>query len=133
MATATRSPSSGILNLVKRLVEVGQKDSQYGECEVKFFQDAKINGRACTCIQVVHPQPRSNFLFHVARIFVDDELNVPIRYETYDWPAKPGGAPELTEEYTYLNLKLNNHFSDADFDIRNPEYGFHPAARTDRK
>ena len=122
----------GILNLVRRLVEVGEKDVNYGECEVKFFQGAKINNRVCTCIQVVHPTPRSNFLFHLARIFVDDELNLPIRYEAYDWPAKAGGPPELTEEYTYLNLKINNGFTDADFDIQNPEYEFKPQ-RTARR
>ncbi len=114
----------GMENLVRRLIEVGEKDSQYGECEVNFYQGAKINGRSCTCIQVVHPVPRRNFLFHVARIFVDDELNVPIRYEAHDWPAEKGGAPVLIEEYTYLNVKINNNFTDADFDIRNPNYGF---------
>lgn len=114
----------GLVNLVRRLVEVAEQDVQYGECEVKFFQGAKINGRNCTCIQVTHPFPRSNFRFHLARIFVDDELNVPIRYESYDWPKEPGGKPELIEEYTYLNLKLNNNFTDADFDIHNPNYRF---------
>jgi hypothetical protein len=123
----------GLLNLVQRLRDVGEKDIKYGECEVKFFQDAKINGRPCTCVQVVHPKQRNNFLFHVARIFVDDEINVPIRYEAYNWPTKPGGPPEMIEEYTYLNLKINNHFTDADFDIRNPEYGFQRTARADRK
>ncbi len=114
----------GILNLTKRLVEVAQQDIKYGECEVKFFKNAKINNRLCTCIQVVHPVARRNFLFHLARIFVDDELNVPIRYESYEWPKEPGGPPELMEEYTYLNLKLNNGFTDADFDIKNPNYHF---------
>ncbi len=123
----------GLLNLVNRLVEVGEKDIKYGECEVKFYQGAKINDRSCTCIQVVHPKPRSNFLFHLARIFVDDEINLPIRYEAYDWPAKPGGPPELTEEYTYLNLKLNNGFTDADFDIQNPEYGSRTARSARRE
>ena len=28
------------------------------------------------------------------------------------------------EEYTYLNLKLNNGFTDADFDVKNPSYKF---------
>jgi len=114
----------GIQNLVRRLLEVGEHDTKYGECEVKFFEGAKINGRVCTCIQVVHPVPRRNFLFHLARIFVDDELNLPIRYEAYDWPTEEGGQPQLIEEYTYLNLKLNNGFTNADFDIRNPNYGF---------
>jgi hypothetical protein len=115
----------GILNLVRRLVEVGEQDVNYGECDVKFYKGAKINDRVCTCIEVVHPTPRKNFRFHLARIFVDDDLNIPIRYESYDWPKEVGGSPELIEEYTYLNLKLNNGFSDADFDIKNPNYKFH--------
>jgi hypothetical protein len=116
----------GILNLVERLIEVGERDSQYGECEVKFFPKATINDRSCTLVQIMHPVPRRNFLFHVARIFVDEELNLPIRYEAYDWPSEPGGQPVLMEQYTYVNLKLNNGFTDADFDIRNPQYGFKP-------
>jgi hypothetical protein len=114
----------GILNMVRRLVEVAEQDKKYGECDVKFFKGAKVNNRVCTCIQVVHPVPRRNFIFHEAKIFVDDELNLPIRYESYDWPKTPGGPPELVEEYTYLNLKLNNGFTDADFDIRNDAYSF---------
>jgi len=119
----------GILNLVRRLIEVAENDAQYGECEVKFFPGAKINGRSCTCIQVVHPFPRRNFLFHLARIFVDDEYNLPTRYEAYEWPSEPGGRPILLEEYTYLDLKFNRGFTDADFDIRNPNYQFTSAAR----
>jgi hypothetical protein len=114
----------GILNMTRRLVEVGEQDVKYGECEVKFYEGAKINNRVCTCIEVVHPVPRRNFLFHLARIFVDKELNLPIRYESYDWPKEKGGPPELLEEYTYLNLKINNGFTDADFDIKNPNYKF---------
>ncbi|MEN6449873.1 MAG: DUF1571 domain-containing protein [Thermoguttaceae bacterium] len=114
----------GILNMTKRLVEVGEKDKNFGECDVKFYKGAKINGRVCTCIEVVHPVPRKNFVFHMAQIFVDKEWNLPIRYASYDWPHEKGGKPELMEEYTYLNLKLNNGFTDADFDIRNPSYNF---------
>ncbi len=114
----------GILNMTRRLVEVGEQDIKYGECEVKYIEGAKINDRVCTCIEVVHPVPRRNFLFHLARIFVDKELNLPIRYESYDWPKEKGGPPELLEEYTYLNLKLNNGFTDADFDVKNPNYKF---------
>ncbi len=115
---------AGILTLVTRLIEIGERDAKFGECDVQFFPDAKVNGRRCTCIQVVHPVPRRNFLFHLARIYVDDELNMPIRYEAFDWPEKQGGKPVLTEEYTYLNFKANNGFTDADFDIRNPSYNF---------
>jgi hypothetical protein len=117
----------GILNMTRRLVEVGEDNKRFGECEVKFYEGAKINGRVCTMIEVVHPVPRRNFLFHVARIFVDKELNLPIRYESYDWPKEAGrtvSASDLMEEYTYVNLKMNNGFTDADFDIKNPKYKF---------
>jgi hypothetical protein len=71
---------------------------------------------------------RDIFRFCLARIFVDDELKIPIRYESYDWPREAGGPPELIEEYTYLDLKLNNGFTDEDFDTRNPDYHFQQGA-----
>lgn len=115
----------GFLHMLERLIQIGEADTKFGECEVKFFQGAKVNNRSSTCIQVMHPVPRRNFLFHLARIFVDDEMNLPVRYEAYAWPDKPGGAPVLIEEYTYTNLKLNNGFTDVDFDTENTQYRFH--------
>jgi Protein of unknown function (DUF1571) len=124
----------GLVNLVRRLVEVGQKDVNHGECEVKYFTNAKLNKRPCTVIQVTHPMPRDIFQFHLARVFVDDELMVPIRYELHDWPSEPGKQPALIEEYTYLDLTLNNGFTDEDFSIQNPEYHFpQTAAKSDRR
>jgi hypothetical protein len=115
---------AGIVTLTQRLIEIAEADSKFGECEVKFFPGAKVSGRTCTCIQVVHPQRRQNFRFNLGRVFVDEELNLPIRYEAYEWPQTEGGAPVLTEEYTYLNLKLNQNLNDSDFDVRNPQYKF---------
>jgi outer membrane lipoprotein-sorting protein len=114
----------GVENLAKRLVEVAQHDKQFGECEVNFYPNAKVNGRVCTCVQVVHPVPRRNFRFHLARVFIDDELLIPVRYEAYDWPQEEGGQPVLMEEYTYMNVKINNGFTDADFDPKNAAYKF---------
>jgi hypothetical protein len=119
----------GFSNLTKRLVEVAQQDMQYGECEVKFFKNAKINKRVVTLIEVRHPVKRTNFKFHVARVYVDDELNIPVRYESYDWPKAPGAplsvADDLIEEYTYTDIKLNQGFTDFDFDENNTKYNFH--------
>ena len=114
----------GIKRLTERLIEVGQNDLRFGECQVKTLAGAKINNRDSTCYEVVHPTPRKEFLYHIARIFVDTELNIPVRFEAYDWPTQPGGEPPLIEEYTYLNVKLNNGFTDADFDPANPKYQF---------
>lgn len=76
----------------------------------------------------VHPVPRREFRFHIARVFIDDELRLPVRYEAHDWPDRQDGQSELLEEYTYINLKLNNGFVDNDFSIKNSQYHF-PARR----
>lgn len=114
----------GVRTLTARLVEVAEADAKFGECDVKFFKGAKVNGRVCTSLQVMHPVPRQNFRFHLAQVFIDDELQIPIRYASYGWPAAQGGQPQLLEEYTYLNMKLNNGFTDADFDRTNKQYNF---------
>lgn len=113
----------GLRRLVERLIEVGENDSKFGECDVKA-SPKKINGREVVCLQVTHPVPRKEFLFHIAKIYIDTQNNLPMRYESYDWPAETGGTPPLMEEYTYLNLKLNNGFTDKDFDTGNPAYQF---------
>jgi len=114
----------GMLNLTERLIEIGERDTQYGECDVKFFDHAQVNGTDCTCIQVVHPVPRRNFLFYLARIYIDNQMQLPVRYESFGWPKEPGGPPQLLEEYTYLDLKVNNGFTNQDFDVSNPNYKF---------
>jgi hypothetical protein len=114
----------GLVNLVRRLIEVAEHDVKYDECEVKFIPRAKINGRLCTCLQVTHPVPRQHFTYYLARIYVDDEQGFPVRYESYGWPTEPGGEPQLIEEYTYLDLKVNNGFTDEDFSVKNPKYQF---------
>ncbi len=114
----------GILNMTRMFRDQGAKETQYGECEVRFLPGARVDGRLCTCMQMVHPVPRREFHYHMIRVFIDDELNLPIRFETYDWPSRQGEGPVLSGEYSFLKLKLNNGFTDADFDVRNPRYGY---------
>jgi hypothetical protein len=114
----------GIVNLVDKLIEVGEQDVKYGECKVNYYENAKVNDRVCTCVEVIHPVPRTNFRFHIARIFIDNELNLPIHYASYDWPKKEGEKPPLIETYTYNNLRLNVGLTDHDFDRHNQKYNF---------
>jgi hypothetical protein len=115
----------GVENLVVKLIEKGERDRKREECEVKFYQDAKINKRPCTLIEVTHPTPRAHFDFHIAQIYLDKELNVPVRYAAFTWPESAGEKPLLLEEYTYVNVKMNVGLTDAHFDEHNKEYGFH--------
>ena len=115
----------GVLNLVDKLLEVGRRDVKYGECDVNYYDKGiMVDDRECTLIEVVHPVPRKNFQFHVARIYVDKELNLPIRYESYDWPKKEGETPMLIEAYTYQKLRINVGLTDKDFDPKNPAYNY---------
>jgi outer membrane lipoprotein-sorting protein len=83
-----------------------------------------VGERPCISITVMHPQRRTAFIFHIARIFIDKELMVPLHYEAYDWPEQPAGPPVLLESYTYTDLKQNPGLTDEDFNPRNPAYHF---------
>ena len=113
----------GMENLVRRLIEVVKEDIRINaETEVEFFNDATVDGRGCTGVRVTHPVYNSQLRFHTATVFMDNELQVPVHYEAYDWPQQEGGEPRLLEQYTYRDIKLNVGFSKRDFDSSNPNY-----------
>ena len=114
----------GFENLVVKLIEKGERDRKHGECKVDFHTGAAIGGRSCKVLVVTHPIPRPYFDFHVAEIFIDDELNIPIRYAAYEWPTEEGGEKQLLEEYTYRDIKINLNLTNADFDSTNKSYNF---------
>ncbi|MDH3716558.1 MAG: DUF1571 domain-containing protein [Planctomycetota bacterium] len=119
----------GIRTMGERLLEIGydslQADRQRRECEVQIRNGAKVDGRSCRVIQVRFPVQRPELRFHLARVFVDEKLPLPLRYESYGWPAAEGQSPPLREEYTYLDLQLNPGLTDLDFQRDNPEYKFY--------
>jgi len=115
---------SGLEKLVEKLIERASRERSFGECKVQFFKGAKINGRSCTLIQLEHPVKRPQFQFHIARVFIDDEHQVPVRYAAWDWPETEGGKPPLLEEFTYTNLQLNVGLTAADFNHKNPKYNY---------
>ncbi len=111
---------TGIYNLTAELVKIAEQDVKYGECTVRYRTDIPVDKRPTTMIEATHPVPRSNFRFHIARIFIDNELRIPVAYSAYSWPTAAGGKPVLEEEYIYTNVKLNPGLTDADFDETNP-------------
>ena len=116
----------GVLYLVDELVKVGRENLRFSDCEVTYHEGITIgtgpSARKTTMIQVRHPVQRPGMTFHIARIFVDDELNLPIRYEAYDFPSRPGEQPQLIEIYHYVDLRVNVGLTDADFCHTNPQY-----------
>ncbi len=114
----------GILNLCRRIAQVAEKGVNHPQCKVETSAGQKIGDRGCRCIQIRNPEDRQQFLFSQLRLYVDDELDLPIRFEAYDWPDQPGGDPPLAEQYTYAKLKLGAGLTDLDFDVSNPRYGY---------
>ncbi len=115
----------GFENLVVKLIEKGERDRKHAECSVEFRTGAQVEkDRPCTVLVVTHPVPRPYFDFHVAEIFIDDNLNIPVRYAAYSWPTHEGAEKELLEEYTYRDIKLNLNMTNVDFDANNTKYNF---------
>ncbi len=94
------------------------------ECIVVFRNDQTVGTRRCTMIETTHPRQRPEFMFYRVRLFIDDELGLPIHFEAYDWPSFPQAQAEMVEEYTYSDLRLNVGLSDIDFDVSNGNYAF---------
>jgi hypothetical protein len=114
----------GLENLLRKIVDTAHSDRQHGECEVEIRRDATFGTTECTLIEITHPVKRDHFRFHQARVYFDNELNLPIRYQAWVWPESPGGIPILDEEYNYFNLNVNGGLSASDFDSANPKYRF---------
>ncbi len=94
------------------------------ESVLVFDSNMTIGPRHCQLIEAIHTRRQADFQFYKVRLFIDSELNLPIRFEGYDWPKEADGPPELAEEYTYSELKLNVGLGDIDFDTCNRQYSF---------
>lgn len=108
----------GFDKVVDRLIDRANNDiarDPKGEnTSVSYFRNAKVGERKCTHIRVVHPEP-ADMDFHIASLYVDDELRVPIRLVVYGWPAKQDAKPPVLEEYVYVDLRVNVGLTDEDF------------------
>ncbi|WP_425399851.1 DUF1571 domain-containing protein [Aeoliella sp.] len=111
---------AGVKNLTDKLIEIAESDMKYGECEVKTHANATMGKRPAVMLEIIHPVPRREFKFHLARVYIDKELKIPVRFEAYSWDKDKAGNPELEEMYIYTDVKLNNGFTAADFAEANP-------------
>jgi hypothetical protein len=110
----------GIRNLCAKLAKMWEEEAKFTECTVTTSAGRKVEGRAATLVQVVHPTQRANFKFNYSRVYFDDELKIPIYFDAFAWPQKQGDKPELEECYSYAkNLKANNNLTARDFDSNN--------------
>ncbi|MBB3209747.1 hypothetical protein FHS27_005587 [Rhodopirellula rubra] len=115
----------GVENMIIKLIERGEKALRYEDVTCEFRRGAKLKDRVCTVLEVTQPTQRPDAEFYQAQVFMDDQLNMPIRYIAYHWPTREGQPGQVIEEYNYLNLKVNVGLTDADFDPNNKAYNFY--------
>ncbi|MEM1068553.1 MAG: DUF1571 domain-containing protein, partial [Planctomycetota bacterium] len=115
----------GVENLIVKLIERGEQAKRVPNVKCEFRKNAKVNDRICTVLQVTQPVKSPELEFYQAQVFIDDAINLPIRYIAYDWPTRQGAPLQVLEEYNYLNLKINVGLTDQDFDPYNEQYAFY--------
>lgn len=114
----------GVKNLISELVEVARDEILSDGSDVRYYKNAIVDGRNCLKIEVQAREDNYDSDFFLARVYIDEQLQIPIHYESFDWPLKEGGQPILLEQYTYRDIRINVGLSDADFQRDNPKYGF---------
>lgn len=115
---------AGMGHMIDTIDSAWERELRAGESEVVLTEGVRVGGRPCTRITSVHPKRSASYLFHMVKVYIDDEHRLPIRFEAYDWPRTPGAEPELVEEYTYAKLRVNVGLTERDFDASNREYSF---------
>jgi hypothetical protein len=109
----------GFDKVVERLIELANddiaRDPRGENTKVSYFRDAKVGNRKCMHIRVIHPEESEGMQFHIASLYVDNELQLPTKLAVYGWPERAGEQPPINEEYNYVDLRLNVGLADADF------------------
>ena len=111
----------GIEKMLNAVVTIWEK--QASNSQVRYFPKAKLGKASVRVIEVTHkktPTPQ----FHMTRLYIDNQTQLPIRVQQYGFPKKSGGKPPLIEQYTYSNLKTNIGLASRDFDPKNPGYDY---------
>ena len=115
---------AGIGPLLDTLAKRWAVELNSDESVITFNEDMLVGEQRCTMIESTHPLRRPHFLHHKVRVYIDQETGLPIRFEAYDWPKHHRAQAELSEEYSYMQLKLNVGLRDIDFDVTNSQYSF---------
>jgi len=114
----------GLKHLLQELLQLYEEHrDQLLQCRVRLLEE-QVDGIDCLVLEVRAPRRWEDFPWAMARVYLDRNKRVPIRYEAYDWPTDGQKELPLLEHYYYKDLKLNVGLTDKDFDPKNEEYGF---------
>jgi hypothetical protein len=94
-------------------------------CEVRVLTDLRIDSRPCTTFQIVNHEPHGGYAVALARLAIDDAMNVPVLFERWEFADVDGERRRrLLERYVFTDVDLDVTLSELDFDPDNPAYAF---------
>ncbi|EMI53147.1 protein containing DUF1571 [Rhodopirellula sallentina SM41] len=115
---------TGIRPMIEQILDRLRSQIDPENVKIRFYADAKVDGRPCQHIEVRQIEQRPHSTYQVAKVYVDEELKLPVFFSSYAWPDEPEAQPVLQEQYAITQIKLNPKLTDLDFDRTNPEYKF---------
>ena len=108
--------SAGVANLARGVIAQWEKESKFGECEVRYFSDISLGGKDVVMIQSSHPVPRRDFPFAQTQLWMEKATKLPVRKMQWEF-RRGGGKPVLAEDYAYTEI-TPERLTAADFDRR---------------
>ncbi len=106
---------AGLSNLIESTAKRWDEEQRFGLTEV-HAAPYEFNHLHCTRVETVHPrEPRGLFVFQRNVIYFDEQTNLPIRVECYEFPSDSAPRGGLAEEYSYINLRLNQGLKQTHF------------------
>lgn len=115
---------AGIGKLIDSVAYHWERELDPRDSQIVIRTGYRVGDRPCTVIESSHPTRAPHQMFHLVKLYIDQEIGLPIRFEAYDWPKHPGQSAELLEEYVYANLRVNVGLAEGDFDPNNHQYSF---------
>ena len=82
----------GVENLMIQLLDRGHTARKFADAQCEFRKNCADQRSSLHCVSSHIANQTFGAVFHQAQVFIDDELNVPIRYIAYDWPNREGAA-----------------------------------------
>ena len=112
---------SGLENFLRIMRRDLGNAMQSRELTYRALGEETVYGSRSQRVEYFFPKEKAKYYCYCAIINFDTKTKMPIRVRIYDWDES------LVEDYGYENLKLDAGLTDADFDPKNPEYGFSPS------
>ncbi|MFO1021876.1 MAG: DUF1571 domain-containing protein [Planctomycetales bacterium] len=105
----------GIVKMLDITIEQWEKESKLApNHDVQILNDSKVAQTSCRTIQITRKKSTSDFPYYQSRLHLSVDGNLPVRVEHYDWP-NGSSQPQILEDYTYSNIRVNTGLSDRDF------------------